>query len=142
MTGLTSDDSDVIVCAEAGAGGYLPDEASLDDLLKSVRAVASGEAICSPRVAGLLFCRVSEAARDSEARRTRNTPKTTLREREIIALIDGGLSNKEIAVKLRIETQTVKNHVHNILETFNVDGRRELREYIKEQGFQVTGLGY
>ena len=73
------------------------------------------------------------------ARRTPDMPKTTLREREIIALIDGGLSNKEIAVRLRIETQTVKNHVHNILEKFKVDGRRQLRQYMKEQGLQVTG---
>jgi len=142
MTGLDGNDADVIMCAEAGAGGYLAEDASLDDLLKSVRAVASGEAICSPRVAGLLFSRISQAARDSKARHIPGMPKVTVREREIIALIDAGLSNKEIAVRLRIETQTVKNHVHNILEKFNVDGRRELRRYIKEQGLQVAELEY
>lgn len=138
ISGLGGLEADVLACVEAGAGGFLPEEASLGDLLDNVRAVASGEAICSRKVAGLLFSRLAQAAREREQRRVLELPRVTPREREIIALIDVGLSNKEIAVRLGIEVQTVKNHVHNILEKLHVDGRRELRRYIKEQGLRVT----
>ena len=126
MTGLDGTEAEILTCAEAGAGGYLPEQASLDELVENVRAVASGEAICSRRVAGLLFSRVAQAARDREGRRADDDPRVTPREREIIALINAGLSNKEIAVKLHIEVQTVKNHVHSILEKLHIEGRRDL----------------
>ena len=126
MTGLVGTEAEILTCAEAGAGGYLPEQASLDELVENVRAVASGEAICSRRVAGLLFSRVAQAARDREGHRANEDPRVTPREREIIALINAGLSNKEIAVKLRIEVQTVKNHVHSILEKLHIEGRRDL----------------
>jgi DNA-binding NarL/FixJ family response regulator len=134
VTGLAEQESDVLACAEAGAGGFLPEEASLNDLFDNVRAVASGEAICSPRIAGILLLRVAQAAREREQRRTLELPRVTRREHEIISLIDAGLSNKEIAVRLSIEVQTVKNHVHNVLEKLHLDGRRELCRYIKERG--------
>jgi two-component system nitrate/nitrite response regulator NarL len=49
----------------------------------------------------------------------------TAREREVLKLVDGGLSNKEIAVRLRIEVSTVKNHVHNLLDKLNVTSRMQ-----------------
>ena len=138
MTGVGGLESDVLACAESGAGGFLAEEASLGNLCDSLRAVAAGEAICSRKVAGFLFARLAQSAREREQRRILDMPRITPREREIVALIDTGLSNKEIAVRLRIEVQTVKNHVHNVLEKLHVDGRRELRQYIKEQGLRVT----
>ena len=138
MTGLSGTEAEILGCAEAGAGGYLPAQASLDELVENVRAVASGEAICSRRVAGLLFSRVAQAARDRERRRAVDGPRVTPREREIIALINAGLCNKEIAIQLQIEVQTVKNHVHSILEKLQIEGRRDLRHYNKEQGERVT----
>ena len=58
----------------------------------------------------------------------------TCRERQILTLIEEGLSNKEIAVRLQIEIQTVKNHVHNILEKFQLDNRREAVWHARKQG--------
>jgi len=52
----------------------------------------------------------------------------------VIALIEEGLSNKEIAVRLQIELQTAKNHVHNILEKLQLDSRREVACYAREHG--------
>ena len=49
----------------------------------------------------------------------------TLRERQVVALIDEGLSNKEIAAELCIELSTVKNHVHHLLEKLGARGRGE-----------------
>ncbi len=134
MMGLTESESDALGCIEAGAAGYLPQEASLEDLLNNIQAVATGEALCPPKVTGLLFSRVADAGRESELRRFVGLPNVTRRELEIIGLIDQGLSNKEIAVRLQIEVQTVKNHIHNILDKLQLDGRKEAARYAREQG--------
>jgi len=134
MIGLSELASDVLACIEAGAAGYLPQEASLEDLIHSVRAVAAGEVLCSPKVAGVLFHYIAQRARERERLQALNLTHLTRREREVIALIEEGLSNKEIVVRLQIELQTVKNHVHNILEKLQLDSRREVARYAREHG--------
>jgi len=79
--------------------------------------------VCSPRVAGALLRRIAALATDGRSDRV--PAHLTNREREIMGLIDEGLSNKEIAKRLRIEVATVKNHVHNILEKLQVHRRGE-----------------
>jgi len=138
MMGLTELQSDVLACIEAGAAGYLPQEASLEDLLKNIWAVAAGEALCSPRVAGLLVARIADHARERELGRTLGLPNLTRRELEIIALIEDGLSNKEIAVRLKIELPTVKTHIHNVLEKLHLNGRREAARYARERGLMAS----
>ena len=134
MTGLSELESDVLACFEAGAAGYLPQEASLVELLKNIQAVAAGEVLCSPKVTALLVSRITEASRERELRRVRGLPNLTRRELEIIALVEEGLSNKEIAVRLVIEIPTVKTHIHNVLEKLQLDGRREAAQYVRERG--------
>jgi len=134
MTGLSELESDVLACFEAGAAGYLPQEASLEELLNSIQAVAAGEVLCSPKVTALLVSRIAEASRERELRRVQGLPNLTRRELEIIALVEEGLSNKEIAVRLEIEIPTVKTHIHNILEKLQLDGRREAAQYVREWG--------
>jgi len=134
MTGLSELESDVLACFEAGAAGYLPQEASLVELLKNIQAVAAGEVLCSPKITALLVSRIAEASRERELRRVQGLPSLTRRELEIIALVEEGLSNKEIAVRLVIEIPTVKTHIHNVLEKLQLDGRREAAQYVRERG--------
>ena len=75
------------------------------------RASPEDEALCSPSVAAALMRRLASVARDQDGAPNPIEPLTT-REREILELIDEGLSNKQIAQRLRIELPTVKNHVH------------------------------
>ncbi|HEX7241600.1 MAG TPA: response regulator transcription factor, partial [Longimicrobiaceae bacterium] len=110
----------VLACAEAGVSGYVSRGASLDDLVGALRSVARGELVCSPHIAGSLFRRVAAL---SERREASPAAVLTPREREILGLIDQGLSNKEISRRLRIELSTVKNHVHNLLEKLQVSRR-------------------
>jgi two-component system, NarL family, nitrate/nitrite response regulator NarL len=116
-------EDEVVACAEAGAAGYLLRDGSLEDLRATVQSVARGETLCSPRVAAALLRRVASLAaeRQTWARRS----YLTGREREILGLIDQGLSNKQIAQRLSIEVRTVKNHVHSILEKLQVHRRGE-----------------
>jgi len=134
MMGLTDLESDVLASIEAGVAGYLPKEASLADLLKNIQAVAAGEALVSPKVGAVLFSRVEEAARERELRRVLGLPNLTRRELEIVALIEEGLSNKEIAARLERTVQTIKNHIHSILSKLALDGRREVAHYARERG--------
>lgn len=138
MMGLSESASDVLACVEAGAAGCLPQEAPLEDLLNNIQAVVNGEALCSPKVTGLLFARIADAGRERELRQVLGLPNLTRRELEIVALIEEGLSNKEIAVRLQIEVPTVKTHIHKILEKLQLNGRREAAQYARERGLMPS----
>ncbi len=121
---VRDDEHDLMACVECGAAGYVPQDASLDDVVRAIEAVARGETLCSPRAASLLFRRVAALA--SRAAPLPATGSLTSREREVVELLSRGLSNKEIARRLYIEVPTVKNHVHNILEKLDVRRRGEV----------------
>ena len=110
----------VLRCAAAGVAGYVSRGASLDELVDTLGSVARGELVCSPTIAGSLFRRVGAL---TGPREDPALARLTPREREIAALIGQGLSNKEISRRLRIGLSTVKNHVHNLLDKLQVNGR-------------------
>ena len=114
---------DILLCAEAGAAGYVAPDGTLEDLVNTIRSVARGELLCSPRIAATLFRALRVQAPDTSVDRLALT--LTAREREIAPLLERGLSNKEIASQLNIEVATVKNHVHNLLEKLQVSSRGE-----------------
>jgi len=116
-------DRDILLCAEAGVAAWVPCNASLGDLVSIVKHIARDELICSPKLTATLIRRLATLARGV----AKPVPGTMLtgREREIVALLDHGLSNKEIAQRLHVELATVKNHVHNILEKLQVTRRSE-----------------
>jgi DNA-binding NarL/FixJ family response regulator len=117
--GVREVEDDVFRCAEAGMAAYVPREASVADLLAVIETAATGGLRCSPRIAGSLFRRIASMA-DA---RSAPGPGLTRREDEIVRLIDDGLSNKQIARRLRIEVSTVKGHVHNLLKKMNASRR-------------------
>lgn len=127
-------ETEVFYCIEkVGACGYLNQDASINDFLIHIRAILQGETFCSPRIASLMFSRMSDLARRVDELGAANGGHLTKRETEIMGLIDGGLSNKEIAVQLQIEVSTVKNHVHNILDKLQLHDRRSAVKYVKAQ---------
>jgi two-component system nitrate/nitrite response regulator NarL len=141
MIAVSELESDIVACCEAGATGYLTRDASLNDLLDHVRSAAVGETPCSPKVAAFLFSRLRQRARELQRLQTLGPIRLTRRELEIIALVEERLSNKEIACHLNIEVQTVKNHVHNILEKLELDGRHAAVRYARERGLLPLSLG-
>jgi two-component system, NarL family, nitrate/nitrite response regulator NarL len=120
--GVPADD-EVLSLAEAGVIGFVERDAQVDGLVESIAAAERGEAWCSPRIATLLLRRLTGL--HGGRSQPREQANLTARERQILRLIDTGLSNKEIAQQLRIEVATVKNHVHNILEKLHVRRRGE-----------------
>jgi two-component system, NarL family, nitrate/nitrite response regulator NarL len=115
-------EADAIMCAEAGVSALVERSASLNDLLNAVRAGSRGELALSPRLTAMLFRRVGLLSRDGVVQ---TAPDLTSRESEILALLQVGLSNKQIAARLGIRLPTVKNHVHRLLEKLGVHRRAE-----------------
>jgi two-component system nitrate/nitrite response regulator NarL len=120
---MSETEDEVIAWAEAGVAGYLLRGDSLADLVAVIHSVARGETLCSPRVAATLLRRVAKLATERQLHAA--PTHLTTREREVLQLVDEGLSNKQIARRLSIEVRTVKNHVHHILEKLQVHRRGE-----------------
>jgi two-component system, NarL family, nitrate/nitrite response regulator NarL len=113
------DDANSLACAEAGLVGFVGRDGTLAELATAVERALAGEVRCSPKLAALLCERVAALAG-----RIGDVPTgLTRRERQIADLVADGLSNKEIAIELRIGPATVKNHIHNILEKLHVPRR-------------------
>jgi two-component system nitrate/nitrite response regulator NarL len=115
-------DKELIACAEAGVSAFVDRNGSHQDLLCAIDRARRGECAISPHHATLLLGRIAELAE----MRLQSFGNLTRREREIVPLIERGLSNKEIARQLSIETATIKNHIHNILEKMQLRGRGEV----------------
>lgn len=126
----------VCECAEAGIAGYVARNGSKEDLVAAIKNAVRGEVHCPPRVAASLFRRL--AARVQTARQQHPEPRLTGREEDIVALIDRGLSNKEIARQLKISLPTVKNHVHDILEKLHVRRRGAAAALLRETALART----
>lgn len=124
---MPEDEREIVAYAEAGVAAYVTRDESIADLLAAVRSADRGEMRCSPVTAAILLRRVAslaaERANGVPGRASPAPVRLTPRELEIVALVDEGLSNKQIAQRLHIELPTVKNHVHHVLEKLRV-GRR------------------
>ncbi|HEX9733728.1 MAG TPA: response regulator transcription factor [Thermoanaerobaculia bacterium] len=134
--GLESD-QEILECLEAGASGYVPSDASLDDLVETLEAVHRGSAPCSAQLAASVVARIAELSHKLRQRPPRRLPsgiRFTPREREILQLLIEGRRNKEIAKKLYIALPTVKIHVHKILRKMQVRNRREAGQLALESG--------
>jgi DNA-binding NarL/FixJ family response regulator len=118
---LSEGEPDIMEWAAVGVSGYVGRNGSIDDLAAAIQGATRGEAFCSPRIAGLLLARVGRLSADAMFNQV--TGSLTRREQEIMALVEQGLANKEIARQLGIGYATVKNHVHRILEKMHSHNR-------------------
>ena len=116
---VLADDRYVLDALLAGARGYVLKEASIEEIVAGVRAVAEGEAMMSPRIAGRLVARLREA----DATPALDGSELTTREREVLELLARGLDNAEIARRLDLSQHTVKNYVSSILVKLQVENR-------------------
>lgn len=120
---LTTFDDDQLVLAgiKAGARGYLLKDVSLEQLVEAVKKVAGGGSLVAPTVTQRLLSGVGRISTQFNSL-DRPDPLTE-RETEILRLMSGGFSNKEIANSLGVAEGTVKNHVSNILSKLGVRDR-------------------
>ena len=116
-------DEDFLAWADIGISGYLGPDTSARDLISTVRRAGAGEVVCPPRLTALLLNRFADRSSDRATRA--GIHALTPREREIVELLADGLPNKLIARRLRVALPTVKNHVHSILDKWDVRSRGE-----------------
>lgn len=120
---------DIVEFVNAGVSGFIMKDATLEELVNTIRSVAAGVDVLPPQMTGTLF---SQIARDAVAKgRTEalESVRMTPREREVVNLIAEGLGNKEIAARLHIATHTVKSHVRNIMEKLMLHTRLQIAAY-------------
>jgi len=103
----------------AGARGFMLKDVSYDQLMRAIRAIASGETVFQPAVTERLLRAHSQWGGGASPPHERLTD----RELEVVRLMSGGYSNKEIAHALGTAEGTIKNHVSNILAKFEVRDR-------------------
>jgi DNA-binding NarL/FixJ family response regulator len=128
---MFEDDDSVFAAMRAGARGYVLKSADGDEVLRVIRAVASGEAHFGPEIARRLmgFFSAPKPAAPSEA-----FPELTVRESEVLDLIAQGRSNTEIARRLFLSPKTVRNHISNIFTKLQVADRAQAIVRAREAG--------
>ncbi len=129
---LTSflDDDKVLPAVRAGAAGYLLKDVGPNDLVRAIRTVHEGEALLHPAVAARLMEEVAGPRLTS----VQDGDPLTARERDVLAEIARGLSNKRIARELGISEATVKVHVSNVLRKLGVTDRTQAALHAVREG--------
>lgn len=127
---MFEDDESVFAALRAGARGYLLKGADQGEILRAIRAVASGEAIFGPIVAKRLIAFFATPRPLAPPA----FPELTEREREILELIARGHANPAIAQRLVLSPKTVRNHVSNIFSKLQVADRAEAIVRAREAG--------
>ncbi|MEU7384633.1 response regulator [Streptomyces sp. NPDC088337] len=105
----------------AGASGYVLKQIRGSDLVSAVRTVASGQSLLDPSATTKLMARLRGGQQPQEEPDT--LPGLTDREREILALIGEGLTNRQIGQRLYLAEKTVKNHISRLLAKLGVERR-------------------
>lgn len=131
---LTPVHADVLQFVRAGAAGFILKDATLEDFLGTIRAVAQGAKVLPPLLADSLFSQIVESALRGGKANLKVALRMTKREREVIGHIGDGLTNKEIGLKMRISPFTIKSHVHNIMEKLALHTRLEVANYASMDG--------
>jgi DNA-binding NarL/FixJ family response regulator len=124
--------ADVLAFVRAGVSGFILKDASTSDFLRTIRSVAQGKKVLPTLMTGSLFSQIVEHAvngKQGTSSKLMESVRMTRRERQVIALIADGMTNKEIAQKLHLSTYTVKSHVHNILEKLALHTRVQIARF-------------
>jgi narL len=121
-------------CLKLGARGYLLKKIDQDFLLRSIRAAYNGDSVISPQMMTKFVNRLSEPPEAARTRQAQGMDPTVLtrRERQTLAWLARGVSNKEIARALNLAESTVKVHVQSILRKLNLSSRVQAAIYAIE----------
>ena len=137
LTGSESEE-DMLVALKAGARGYVVKDTPFPKLVDSIAAVSEGGAALSPVMAGKLFDVCKQLLRHQELLQARK-PTLTGREIEVLQLVAGGMTSREIGEALYISENTVKNHIRNILDKLGLHSRNEAVLYAVRENLISIG---
>ena len=132
---MSEQDQDLFAAVRSGAKGYLLKNMRPAKLISSLRAVEKGESALSRS----MTLRLMEELARTKASPGLVEPTLTRRETEVLRELAAGCSNQEIAERLFISENTVKYHVHSILEKLNISDRKDAATYAREHGLSRPG---
>lgn len=137
VLGGEDDDASIVGAVQIGATGHVPEVAEPDELVDTIRRVAEGEdqLLAELTVRPDLVGRLVEEVRHSLALDAPPENPLTGREEEVLTLVAGGLKNRDIAVRLDLSEQTVKNHLTGILHKLGAANRTRAVMYAVRQGW-------
>jgi DNA-binding NarL/FixJ family response regulator len=128
LIGMEAEASTFLRAVRAGVMGYVLKDASSMDVAAAVRSVAKNEAVCPPTLCRILFEHIASPQTDAICLQARHPFGLTRREQQLVEMMGRGLTNKEIATQLNLSDQTVKNHVHRVLQKVGAGDRLEAAE--------------
>lgn len=130
LTSYAEDDS-ILAAVLAGAHGYVLKDIDAGLLIRSIRAVSNGQSLLNPALAQLALSRIkAEPAQAGPVRERSLAPQ----EERVLALVAEGLTNKEIAVAMRLSDKTVKNYLANMFQKLHISRRAQAATFfVKRQ---------
>lgn len=123
MVDMDSDENTFLGAIRAGVVGYVLKDASAEEVAATIRAVAAGKAVCPPSLCMALFRSVAHQGVTAFQNFCGADLGLSRREQQMVELLRERLTNKEIALRLNLSEQTVKNHVHRILRKLGAPNR-------------------
>jgi two-component system response regulator DevR len=145
MIGMDADRELFLHAVREGALGYVLKDASALEVAAAVRAVINQEAVCPPSFVSVLFEAVAQSHAACPTAQVKRELGLSRREQQLIHMISEGLTNKEIASRLNLSEQTVKNHVHRMLRKVGATDRLMIverwREVRRFPGYSTPGWG-
>jgi DNA-binding NarL/FixJ family response regulator len=134
LTSFATDD-DVFPAIKAGALGYLLKDSEPEELVRAIRQVHNGEPSLHPTIARRVLLQLNQPAAVPEPR---TVDPLTHRELDVLKLVAGGLSNKEIADQLVVSETTVRTHVSSILSKLHLASRTQAALYALREGYAAV----
>ena len=137
----SEDKNEFVQAMKLGCSGIVLKQTAPDLIVKSIRKVHSGEIWLDSHTTAAVMRQFSTGFEDAASNgsgRGRERSPLSAREREIVALVAQGYKNKEMAEKMFISEQTVKNHLHNIFDKLGVSDRLELALYAIHKGLHLV----
>jgi DNA-binding NarL/FixJ family response regulator len=140
----SEDKNEFVQAMKLGCSGIVLKQTAPDLIVKSIRKVHSGEIWLDSHTTAAVMRQFATpgsemAAQGAGGKGGRERSPLSTREREIVALVAQGYKNKEMAEKMFISEQTVKNHLHNIFDKLGVSDRLELALYAIHKGLHLQG---
>jgi DNA-binding NarL/FixJ family response regulator len=134
MVTAFDDDDDLFEAMKIGAAGYILKNVKAEEFINLLSSVMRGEVAVSPWIASKMVEELFRNPGRLEAKHVKSD--LTIKEEEVLRLVAGGSTNKEIASSLHISDNTVKYHLRNIMEKLHFKNRAQMAVYATKRGLE------
>ena len=137
LIGMDEEPQNFLQAVREGAAGYVLEDAPSIEIIAAVLAVVKGQAVCPVELCSCLFQQVAGNWNQMPTFKVKCNLGLTNREQQLVFLLGRGMTNKEIASRLRLAEQTVRNHVHHMLRKLGATDRLAVVEMCRTEGLPV-----